>query len=82
MIDQKYSDPEERTLDQINEASENIDYWCVNCIHMRDMVFCDAFPDGIPSPILGGQVRHTKRMFGQKNDIVFERIEEINKKED
>lgn len=33
---------------------------------------CDAFPLGIPYEITSGEVEHDKKMFDQKNDIVFE----------
>jgi len=72
--DPKYKDPEEQTLDSVNTMPGNIDFSCFGCVHLRkDGYTCNAFPDQIPDSIRRGQRRHTKKMFGQKNDLVFAR---------
>jgi len=73
-----YYDDEDRQIDGINQLLENTDVHCYSCKHFIEEkgiakgTTCEAFPDQIPSPILTGQVRHIKRLFGQDNDIVFE----------
>jgi len=52
---------------------------CRKCRHFNyDKLFCKAFPenDGIPTEILTGEFDHTVKHPDQKNDIVFEPIEE------
>jgi hypothetical protein len=50
---------------------------CWSCKHLRgrkvDRTICEAFPDGIPFPILAGQVAHDKPFKGDRG-IVWERI--------
>ena len=31
---------------------------CISCRHYRGILECDAFPDGIPQPILLGEYDH------------------------
>ena len=71
-----YYDDEDRELDQIDALLENTDAHCYSCRHFKGGMTCEAFPDQIPSPILTGQVRHTKKLFDQDNNIVFEPKEE------
>lgn len=33
---------------------------CPRCVHYIRALACEAFPDGIPEPILDGTVDHTK----------------------
>lgn len=59
---------------------ETINLICFKCKHWR--IFeggCDAFGDDIPDEITSGQNDHSKPLSFQKNDIVFEPIED-NKK--
>ena len=74
-----YYDDEDRQLDQVNTLLDNKKVHCYRCRHFiseREDIpsgtTCDAFPDQIPSLILTGQVRHTKKHPGQDNNIVFE----------
>jgi hypothetical protein len=68
-------DNEEKRLDGILEVFENSNFSCFICKHLNeDTISCKAFPDGIPNFIITGQLRHTEKMFRQKNDIVFEPI--------
>lgn len=45
---------------------------CPRCLHYRFDGTCKAYPDRIPLPIASAQVEHTKPLFGQTNDIIFE----------
>ena len=56
-----------------------------NCVHFRgarwlddeetsEVVYCNAFPDGIPNEIAYGDNLHLEPIEGQDNDIVFEKI--------
>lgn len=59
-------------LDGTNTMLENEGPLCKKCRHRHKSGHsCDAF-EIIPMPIRGGEVRHTKPMFGQRNQIVFE----------
>ena len=51
---------------------------CFECKHIETDSYqiCKAFPEGIPEDILTGEFDHTEKHPGQKNDIVFEPIEE------
>jgi len=52
---------------------------CISCKHLRtNMVnaFCKAFPNGIPDEIIFGISDHKKPLKDQKNDIVFEQVED------
>ena len=51
---------------------------CNNCINYRGKLECEAFPNGIPEEILLCENDHSKPCCGQKNDIVFEPIEDEN----
>lgn len=54
---------------------------CWHCKHKRSDKYhlfnntCDAFPGGVPDKILDG-AKHDKPFPGQKNEIVFEPVEE------
>ncbi|MDR3705339.1 MAG: hypothetical protein P4L28_05470 [Paludibacteraceae bacterium] len=51
---------------------------CNSCKHFdkKKMDFiCDAFPIRIPKEILSGHNMHTEPLPNQKNDIVFEPVE-------
>ena len=71
-------DEEESTISALLDSMSNIGFWCSDCKHKHpDTYFtCDAFPEQIPDPILGGPVVHDKPMYEQKNDIIFEKKEE------
>jgi hypothetical protein len=45
---------------------------CIRCVHLREGLKCDAFPDGIPDEILQRDNDHHEPCCGQKNNIVFE----------
>lgn len=65
---------EDEMLDGIIKMLENFDVNCLHCKHLHeDEISCAAFPDVIPDPIITGEIRHTEKMFSQKNDIVFEK---------
>ena len=67
-------DPEDSTLDALHDAMTNIEFSCYNCKHLHDNeISCDAFPDQIPDSIINGPRKHDKRLFGQDNDVFFER---------
>lgn len=53
-----------------------IDLICLKCKHFGDLLTCDAFPKGIPDDIVSGENDHTEKHPDQKNNIVFEPIEE------
>ena len=70
-------DLEDRTLDSVLSMARNSKYSCFKCKHLRKNGYsCKAFPEVIPASILGGDRRHTKPMFSQKNKIIFEKKEE------
>lgn len=46
---------------------------CAYCIHNRDDGTCDAYPDGIPLPISGGDIAHTEPLPGD-HGIQFEGV--------
>lgn len=49
---------------------------CMECVHFREFNGgCDAFPNGIPQSIIESNT-HDTPVEGQKNNIVFEKIEE------
>lgn len=72
----QFVDPEDTTLDGVIKMMENEEWNCIHCKHyfgkkgVRQT--CAAFPDGIPTSIYLGQVVHDKRMFKQKNNLIFE----------
>ena len=69
-----YEDPEDRLIDRLLRSFKNDAFSCSYCKHLnKDKISCKAFPEVIPADIIGGQVRHTKKMFGQLNSIVFEK---------
>lgn len=48
---------------------------CFKCKHFRRFEGgCDAFPEGIPDEITGGDNPHNKPLPNQDNDIVFEPV--------
>ena len=52
---------------------------CISCKHLgvNGMAGCEAFPDiEIPDEILEGELDHSVRHPAQKNDILFEPIED------
>ncbi len=49
---------------------------CKLCESNGLYLFCNAFPNGIPSEIIDGLNEHTKPLEGQDNNIIFEPIEE------
>lgn len=51
---------------------------CLNCINFNREKWgtCKAFPNGISFDITSGEFDHTVKHPDQKNDIVFEPIEE------
>lgn len=49
---------------------------CLKCKHHTFGNKCEAFPNGIPDEIfLEGTNNHEKPTKGQKNDLVFEKIQ-------
>ena len=36
-----------------------------------EVVYCEAFPNGIPNAIAYGSNKHTAKYSGQKNDLLF-----------
>lgn len=48
------------------------DLICIDCIHIKDNLVCDAFPKGIPNIIISGENDHSEPLPKQDNDIVFE----------
>jgi hypothetical protein len=49
---------------------------CVNCKHKNiGQPTCEAFKDGIPIEILKNTIKHNKPTPYQKNDIVYEKLE-------
>lgn len=44
---------------------------CNNCKHWRGGFFCDAYPEGIPWPIMSGQVSHLVAL-PEDNGIQYE----------
>jgi hypothetical protein len=45
---------------------------CQNCAYLSVEGFkCDAYPTGIPFPILTGSLDHRKKLPSQKGDIVW-----------
>ena len=65
---------EDRLLDSIILLLKNFEYNCSYCKHLnKDEISCKAFPDVIPEPLFMTHVRHTKPMYGQKNNVVFEK---------
>jgi hypothetical protein len=71
----KFVDPEDDDLDGVIKMMENESKNCVHCAHYvgrRDgRESCAAFVKGIPTAIFLGEVVHDKRMFQQKNNLVF-----------
>jgi len=53
---------------------EAICYKCKNLNSKNNVMRCKAFPNGIPNEILIGENKHTKPLKGQKNNIVFEKL--------
>jgi len=51
---------------------------CWDCRHKNDPFDnkCKAFPKGVPTSILSGKSKHTKKHPDQDNDIVFEPMKE------
>ena len=47
---------------------------CISCAHYRLNLKCDAFPHGIPNPILEDEHDHRKPFFGD-NGVRFELAE-------
>ena len=53
---------------------------CIECKHINpnktkdDRTNCKAFPNGIPFEILFGGWAHTKKHPDQKNNILFEKV--------
>jgi len=56
-----------------------LSFTCLNCKHYKWDNICNAFPDGIPISIVEGLNDHSKPLSFQKNDIVFEPIEDDKK---
>ena len=48
---------------------------CANCKHWRGGVVCDAYPRGIPWPIMSGDVSHLEPL-PDDNGIQWERAED------
>ena len=48
---------------------------CFLCKNYTGSLTCNAFKDGIPDEILGGENDHSKPLPEQDNDIVFEAID-------
>ena len=48
---------------------------CANCKHWRGGVVCDAYPRGIPWPIMSGDVSHLEPL-PDDNGIQWERVED------
>lgn len=56
---------------------EAINLICFDCKHFRRFEGgCNAFPNDIPDEITSGQNDHSKPLSFQKNNIVFEPIED------
>ena len=51
---------------------------CFRCKNWDDITGCKAFED-IPKEILNGENDHTKPLSDQKNEIVFETIDDAEK---
>lgn len=49
---------------------------CMECVHYLGVLECEAFPGGIPNDILSGEFDHTEVHPKQRNEIVFEKVEE------
>ena len=65
---------DDELMEAVTVLLDNIEYSCYGCAHLnKDKISCKAFPEVIPNPLLTGQVRHTKRLFKQDNDIFFEK---------
>lgn len=48
---------------------------CQNLIEFGDQqVRCKAFPGGVPIDVVRNSVRHTEKLEGQENDIVFQPV--------
>ena len=47
---------------------------CAKCRHYRLLLECEAFPRGIPEPILTGRVVHDKPYEGD-NGVRFEEVD-------
>ncbi len=56
---------------------------CAFCKHFHRKVYtknaCDAFPDGVPTPVIWGDVKHTKPYKGD-HGIRFERVGKLEGK--
>lgn len=78
------STPAERIRSEarLDDGSETTFLGCMYCEHFRPYgegkPWCAAFPEGIPTPILVGQVDHLEERFDQDNDIVFEEVPRLN----
>lgn len=45
---------------------------CNRCMHRNaDVVTCKAYPNRIPDPILGNEVKHDRVLPGQAGEFVF-----------
>ena len=58
------------------EPSAHFEQWegCRLCVHWRGGR-CVAYPEGIPLPIIAGQVDHLVKRPGQVNATIFEPID-------
>jgi len=60
-------------LDDSAQYMDNFGSDCARCVHLRPETHsCEAFPDGIPIPIMSGKKDHRTPKYGQKNDVVFQ----------
>ena len=49
-------------------------YQCSECkFKFHKSKGCEAFPEKIPLSLATGAIPHDKKMFDQKNDVVFEK---------
>ena len=58
----------------IEEKTKVTFYQCSNCkFKFHKTPGCEAFPKEIPLVLVTGAIPHDKKMFDQKNDVVFEK---------
>ncbi len=53
---------------------------CFNCEYHQNGDKCDAFPKGIPLPIISGEIQHTSPLKAQNNKVVYKEIDAEERK--